>query len=57
MPKQELSARKTTFSQPEIRYKRGRARFDQMKVPEKRTEPKKALTKYEKVLRIKQLLG
>ena len=53
--KKELSAQKTIFSRHEIRYEK--LPFDKMKVSEKRTEPKKALTKYDKVLRIKQLLS
>ena len=40
VPEKELSAGKTIFSQPEIRYEIGTVNFDQMKVSEKGTEPK-----------------
>ena len=57
VPKKEASARKTTFSQAEIRHESGRLPSDQMKVSEKTRRAKKASTKYDKVLRIKQLFG
>ena len=41
----ELSARKTTFFEAEIRYESGRVSFDQMKVSEKHTEPKISFNK------------
>ena len=52
-----FSARITTFSRAEITYASERVPFDQMKVSGKRFRAKKASTKFDKVLKIKQLLG
>ena len=54
---EELSDSKNTFSQAEICYESGRVPFDQMEVSEKTHRTKKASTKYDKVLRIKQLVS
>ena len=57
MPKKELLARKTIFSQDEIRHESGRVPLVQMKVSKENAQNQKALTKYDKVLRMKQLFG
>ena len=59
LPKNDNLAQKTTFSEAEIRHESGRKPFDQMNVLEETHRPKskKKSTKYDRVLRIKQLFG
>ena len=45
MPKKERSARKTTFSEAELRYESGRAPFGQIKV--KNTEAKRCFATHD----------
>ena len=41
MTAKQVSARKTTFLEPKLAKKKQGAPFDQMKILERRTEPKK----------------